>query len=272
MSSIQLKKSTKKKCRVGFECLILMFVALAALAISGVMVLSSNQTLEHGDQRFKEQALMAPPIRKKELRTPKAGLIPGSSIAKGHEKNKLKPTVNISHGQPQGAKQKVEASSEANDYDSVRQSTSHNAKARSIKENSILGGAAVLEQENKPEEASESRQSKQLKSPRSTNHSMHTSNENADRHSKIHVVFSTSCHVKQDWQSYLFFYSAMAHDQQGTVTRIVSGCEPEDKAKLSRDFQEKIAIMSDRFLLHFTPDYGRLPGKNYQKTKYWNKP
>jgi hypothetical protein len=94
----------------------------------------------------------------------------------------------------------------------------------------------------------------------------------ADKHSAIHVVFSTSCHVKQDWQSYLFFFSAMTSKQQGTVTRLVSGCSPDAQEKVTKDFQEKIAAMSDRFRIHFTPEYGRVAGQNFQVTKYWNKP
>jgi hypothetical protein len=101
----------------------------------------------------------------------------------------------------------------------------------------------------------------------------HTAGEgDTDKHSKVHVVFSTSCHVKQDWQSYLFFFSAMVMDQQGTVTRIVSGCTPDQEVEITKVFEEQIAIMSDRFRLHFTPEFGRVEGKSYQSTKYWNKP
>ena len=93
----------------------------------------------------------------------------------------------------------------------------------------------------------------------------------------MHVVFSTSCHIKQDWQSYLFFYQAMAKNQTGTVTRLVSGCTPDQERTLKKDFQEKIAIMSpsSNFRIHFTPEYGRRfnpKEHNFHKTKYWNKP
>ena len=30
--------------------------------------------------------------------------------------------------------------------------------------------------------------------------------------------------------------------------------------------------MSDRFHIHFTPEFGKVPGRNWQTTKYWNKP
>ena len=89
---------------------------------------------------------------------------------------------------------------------------------------------------------------------------------------QYHVVFSTSCHVKQDWQSYLFFYQAMIQKQEGNVTRIVSGCTPEQEAQMMKVHEEQITIMSDRFHLHFTPEFGKIPGKSYQETKYWNKP
>ena len=90
---------------------------------------------------------------------------------------------------------------------------------------------------------------------------------------KIHLVFSTSCSYKQDWQSYVFFYQAMSSRQQGDVTRLVSGCEPEQQEELQRMHKEQIQIMSDRFHLHFTPEYGGKDNpKLWQSTKYWNKP
>ena len=88
------------------------------------------------------------------------------------------------------------------------------------------------------------------------------------KESQVHVVFSTSCGVKQDWQSYLFFFIAMIQMQQGTVTRIVSGCDPEQEAEMSKIFQEKIAIMNENFYLHFTPEFGKIPGKNQETTRH----
>ena len=93
-----------------------------------------------------------------------------------------------------------------------------------------------------------------------------------NKDSTIHVVFSTSCHVKQDWQSYVFFFQAMTHDQQGTVTRVVSGCDESQEIQMRQVFQEQIQIMNPNFKIHFTPEYGKVPGKSYQSTKYWNKP
>jgi hypothetical protein len=89
----------------------------------------------------------------------------------------------------------------------------------------------------------------------------------------IHIVFSTSCNnYKLDWQSYLLFFLAFSHNQPGDVTRIVSGCSPEQQKELSKLHQERIAIMNERFHIHFTPEYGVVPGVSWQATKYWNKP
>jgi hypothetical protein len=93
-----------------------------------------------------------------------------------------------------------------------------------------------------------------------------------DEREQYHVVFSTSCSLEQDWQSYLFFFHAMIQKQQGTVTRIVSGCSSEQEVEMSRIHQEQIVIMNERFNLHFTPDFGRVEGVSWHQTKYWNKP
>jgi hypothetical protein len=68
-----------------------------------------------------------------------------------------------------------------------------------------------------------------------------------------HIIFSTSCHYTQDWQSYLFFYQAMKVNQPGDVTRIVSGCNSEQQQELQELFDSLIGSMSDRFHIHFTP-------------------
>ena len=98
-----------------------------------------------------------------------------------------------------------------------------------------------------------------------------TSNEG----SNMHVVFSTACSLSHDWQSYLFFFHAMFHNQKGDVTRIVSGCSPEDEIKMKELHEQQFSPMSPNFHIHFTPEYGKqlqTEGVNYQKTKYWNKP
>ena len=91
----------------------------------------------------------------------------------------------------------------------------------------------------------------------------------------MHVVFSTSCSLSHDWQSYLFFFHAMAHKQRGDVTRIVSGCSPEDEIKMKELHEKQFSVMSPNFLIHFTPEFGKQlesEGVSWQKTKYWNKP
>ena len=85
------------------------------------------------------------------------------------------------------------------------------------------------------------------------------------------IVFSTGCSTYQDWQSYIFFYQAMAAKQPGTVTRIVSGCNDEEEGTLQKIFDEQIASMAPgRFKVHFTPDYSKLDGG--KSFVYFNKP
>jgi len=90
--------------------------------------------------------------------------------------------------------------------------------------------------------------------------------------SQIHVVFSTACSLNHGWQSYLFFFHAMLHKQSGTVTRVVSGCDEEQEQIMKKVHQEQIAIMNDQFKIHFTPEFGKIKGRSYEVTKYWNKP
>lgn len=96
-----------------------------------------------------------------------------------------------------------------------------------------------------------------------------------DRQPSYHVVFSTSCSLQQDWESYVFFYHCMR--VPGNITRIVSGCN-EGEAKKLKEFHdrhiESLADMSiQSFHVHFTPSYGSLylsEGKH--PYKYMNKP
>jgi hypothetical protein len=97
--------------------------------------------------------------------------------------------------------------------------------------------------------------------------------KNLDPNQNYHVVFSTSCSYSHDWQSYLFFFHAMMHNQPGDVTRIVSGCDEEQEAIMRDQHEKQFSIMNPNFLIHFTPEYGKQLGKeNWQLTKYWNKP
>lgn len=93
-----------------------------------------------------------------------------------------------------------------------------------------------------------------------------------NREPQMQVVFSTSCSYAHDWQSYLFFVHAMLHKQPGNVTRIVSGCDEKQEVELRKMHNEQIKIMSDRFNIHFTPEFGKIEGRSWETTKYWNKP
>lgn len=92
------------------------------------------------------------------------------------------------------------------------------------------------------------------------------------REPQMQVVFSTSCSYEHDWQSYLFFFQAMLHQQPGNVTRIVSGCTAEQEQEMIKLHKDQIAVMNERFHIHFTPEFGKVEGRNWQVTKYWNKP
>ena len=97
-------------------------------------------------------------------------------------------------------------------------------------------------------------------------------NNNSNNDVEYHIVFSTGCSAFQDWQSYVFFYQAMKIQQPGTVTRIVSGCNPTEEETLRKIFDDTIAPMApDRFKIHFTPDFAKIlkPGIDYP---YFNKP
>ena len=84
----------------------------------------------------------------------------------------------------------------------------------------------------------------------------------------LHLVFSTDCSPYMHWQSYLFFFSALRINQPGIITRIASGCD-EEQLEIAREWHMTHVqnVMSDRFRIHFTPDYSG--EKDY---KFFNKP
>jgi hypothetical protein len=85
-----------------------------------------------------------------------------------------------------------------------------------------------------------------------------------------HMVFSTSCDDQQHWESYVFFYHAYIVKQQGTVTRICSGCTEIESTQLLDFHTNHIETLNPKFKLHLTPGYHKsLTGKHY---KYMNKP
>jgi hypothetical protein len=83
-----------------------------------------------------------------------------------------------------------------------------------------------------------------------------------------HVIFSTGCSPSQNWQSYFFFYHALAVHQPGNVTRIASGCTAQQEIELYHFHERFIHSMSDNFLLHFTPDYSKLRVNKKWGTSY----
>jgi hypothetical protein len=89
-----------------------------------------------------------------------------------------------------------------------------------------------------------------------------------------HMIFSTSCTDQQHWESYVFFYHALKVQQPGTVTRIVSGCKPDEAIELQTFHDLHIQPMSPHFHLHMTPGYANVKGVDgkYKVYKYMNKP
>ncbi len=102
-------------------------------------------------------------------------------------------------------------------------------------------------------------------------------NEEPKSPPKHHIVFSTDCSSYQRWQSYLLFYFAMKHEQDGTVTRIASGCT-DDEAREEIEYHKKYITsqMSDRFQLHLTPEFSTVVDEEGQNTgkkySFFNKP
>lgn len=87
---------------------------------------------------------------------------------------------------------------------------------------------------------------------------------------EYHVIFSTGCSPKQNFQAYVFFFHAMKSQQPGTVWRIAACGSDQEKTALEAHFKEFIEPMSPNFKLHITPDYsGVKPGHSFH---YFNKP
>lgn len=89
---------------------------------------------------------------------------------------------------------------------------------------------------------------------------------NSIRAPDYHLVVSTGCSTFQDWQAYVLFFHAMKSGQVSTssqddgslsyVTRVVSGCNSEQAAKMNEIHERTIApIAPGRFFIHHTPDY-----------------
>jgi peptidyl serine alpha-galactosyltransferase len=98
-----------------------------------------------------------------------------------------------------------------------------------------------------------------------------------ERQPSYHVVFSTSCSLQQDWESYVFFYHCMRVRQPGNITRIVSGCNDIEAKKLLEFHNKHIVSLANgsiqTFHIHFTPSYGSLYlSEGKYPYKYMNKP
>jgi len=87
---------------------------------------------------------------------------------------------------------------------------------------------------------------------------------------KYHIIFSSGCSSKQDFQSYIFFFHAMKSKQPGQVTRIASCNNAAEEENVRQFHQTYIQHMSPYFHLHTTPDYSHVNG--IQAFHYFNKP
>ena len=90
-----------------------------------------------------------------------------------------------------------------------------------------------------------------------------------------HIVFSTACDYNQNWQSYLFFHNAYKIQQPGHITRIASGCQPDQHKRLL-DFHNTVisklsSSTNNNFHIHFTLDYSNI-GDDQKAYMYFNKP
>lgn len=96
-----------------------------------------------------------------------------------------------------------------------------------------------------------------------------------DDDQQYHLIFSTDCGTYQHWQSYLTFYRAMKVKQPGHVTRIASGCSPEEKEVIEEWFDRHVKHMSKRFHLMLTPKFSEVhdaDGNVIGDYKFFNKP
>jgi len=92
---------------------------------------------------------------------------------------------------------------------------------------------------------------------------------------KMYVIFSTDCSPYQQWQSYLFFFSAFRVRQPGIITRIASGCTDEQKKSTEEWHKDHIAVISNRFKIIFTPKFSHVDEDKDTDTgdyKFFNKP
>jgi hypothetical protein len=82
-----------------------------------------------------------------------------------------------------------------------------------------------------------------------------------------HIVFSTGCSEFQDWQSIGVYSSAIAVGQRGIITRIASGCKPEQEKAI----RNAMSHLPSNCRVHFAPN---TEVRDHYNTvyKYANKP
>ena len=85
--------------------------------------------------------------------------------------------------------------------------------------------------------------------------------------SGIHVIFSTDCSEFQDWQTIVVFHSATVVGQEGSITRIASGCSEEKKEMLTKLYKR----LYPQYHVHFTPDF-KSDKKTNRRYDFYNKP
>ena len=85
--------------------------------------------------------------------------------------------------------------------------------------------------------------------------------DDEEEEEEFHVIFSTDCSAYQHWQSLTCFYSAQRVGQRGTITRIASGCTPEEERAVAALHER----LPGQFKVHFTPDFkeDKKTGKRY---------
>jgi hypothetical protein len=96
-----------------------------------------------------------------------------------------------------------------------------------------------------------------------------------ERGNRYHLVFSTDCSPYQHWQSFLVYYTALKVRQPGQVTRIASGCDPEQAKAMQRWFDQDVQFMSKRYHLQMTPHFSGVKneaGETVADYKFFNKP
>lgn len=94
-----------------------------------------------------------------------------------------------------------------------------------------------------------------------------TNTELVEIDDSYHVVFSTGCSEFQDWQSIGVYSSAIAVGQRGIITRIASGCKPEQKEAIAH----AMSHLPKNCRVHFAPNT-QVKDHNGHIYKYANKP